>query len=54
LKSAARRLGAPEYAVPRRVVRLQRIPLLGNGKKDYAALSALAAEGLAREGEVKV
>lgn len=44
LVEAARSLGAPELAVPRRVYHLPRIPLLGNGKKDYVTLNRMAAE----------
>ena len=43
LLEAARALGAPEIAVPRRIVHLPALPVLGNGKKDYAALDRLAA-----------
>jgi acyl-[acyl-carrier-protein]-phospholipid O-acyltransferase/long-chain-fatty-acid--[acyl-carrier-protein] ligase len=44
LQAAARAMGAPEIAVPRRIVQLDKIPLLGNGKKDYVALSRMAGE----------
>lgn len=44
LKVAARRLGAPELALPRRIVYLSKIPLLGNGKKDYTTLSRMVQE----------
>ncbi len=44
MKAAARLLGAPEIAAPRRIVHIGKIPLLGNGKKDYAALAKLARE----------
>jgi acyl-[acyl-carrier-protein]-phospholipid O-acyltransferase/long-chain-fatty-acid--[acyl-carrier-protein] ligase len=37
-------MGAPEIAVPKRIVQLDKIPLLGNGKKDYVALSRMAGE----------
>jgi acyl-[acyl-carrier-protein]-phospholipid O-acyltransferase/long-chain-fatty-acid--[acyl-carrier-protein] ligase len=47
LSAAARRLGASELALPRRVVVLDDIPVLGNGKKDYVSLSAMAAGALA-------
>lgn len=42
LHQAARERGAPELALPRRIVHLDRIPVLGNGKKDYVALDQLA------------
>ena len=38
LQQAARSLGAPELAIPRRIVSIDKIPLLGNGKKNYPAL----------------
>jgi len=45
LAQAARSLGAPEIALPRKIVWVREIPLLGNGKTDYAALERLAANG---------
>jgi acyl-[acyl-carrier-protein]-phospholipid O-acyltransferase/long-chain-fatty-acid--[acyl-carrier-protein] ligase len=48
LQSAARELGLPEIAIPRRVVCLEKLPLLGNGKKDYVRLQAMAAETVSR------
>lgn len=46
LLGAARNLGLPELAVPRILVRLEAIPLLGTGKTDHVQLKALAAEPL--------
>jgi acyl-[acyl-carrier-protein]-phospholipid O-acyltransferase / long-chain-fatty-acid--[acyl-carrier-protein] ligase len=43
LSSAAKRLGAPELAVPRVLVPIDEIPLLGTGKTDYVRLKAMAA-----------
>lgn len=43
LMQAARSLGAPEIAVPRRIEYIDNIPLLGNGKKDYPALERRSA-----------
>jgi acyl-[acyl-carrier-protein]-phospholipid O-acyltransferase / long-chain-fatty-acid--[acyl-carrier-protein] ligase len=44
LQRAAREIGAPELALPRRIVHMESIPLLGNGKKDYVALARMAQE----------
>jgi acyl-[acyl-carrier-protein]-phospholipid O-acyltransferase/long-chain-fatty-acid--[acyl-carrier-protein] ligase len=41
LQAAARELGAPELAIPRRIVYIDKIPLLGTGKKDYPKLTQL-------------
>lgn len=48
LHQAAREIGAPELAVPRRILAVDKIPLLGNGKKDYPALQKIAEDILAR------
>ncbi len=42
LVEAARRLGASDLAIPRRVILLDKLPLLGSGKKDYVTLSRMA------------
>jgi len=42
LAQAARNLGIPEIAVPRRIQRVDALPLLGTGKTDYVALKKLA------------
>jgi acyl-[acyl-carrier-protein]-phospholipid O-acyltransferase / long-chain-fatty-acid--[acyl-carrier-protein] ligase len=47
LQQKARELGAPDLAVPRRIVPIDKIPLLGNGKKDYTALQRIAEEAAA-------
>jgi acyl-[acyl-carrier-protein]-phospholipid O-acyltransferase/long-chain-fatty-acid--[acyl-carrier-protein] ligase len=44
MQKAARQMGAPEIALPRRIEFLAKIPLLGNGKKDYVTLHRLANE----------
>jgi acyl-[acyl-carrier-protein]-phospholipid O-acyltransferase/long-chain-fatty-acid--[acyl-carrier-protein] ligase len=49
LQQAARDLGAPELAVPRQVIFLDKIPLLGTGKKDYPAVKALAEKSAPAE-----
>ena len=44
LQEAARRLGMPELAVPRKIVRVAELPLLGTGKTDYVTLKRMAQE----------
>jgi acyl-[acyl-carrier-protein]-phospholipid O-acyltransferase/long-chain-fatty-acid--[acyl-carrier-protein] ligase len=44
LLDAAHQVGAPELAVPRRIIHLEEIPTLGSGKKDYVALNRMARE----------
>jgi acyl-[acyl-carrier-protein]-phospholipid O-acyltransferase / long-chain-fatty-acid--[acyl-carrier-protein] ligase len=48
IQAAAREMGAPELAIPKRIIYLDRIPLLGNGKKDYIALGKMAQEAAAQ------
>ena len=45
LLAAARHLGAPELAVPRVILPLAAIPLLGSGKTDYPRLKQWAEAG---------
>ena len=58
LVDAAHREGLPEIAIPRDIVLVAVLPLLGSGKTDYAAVLRLAAEanfshpGDTRDGEV--
>ena len=47
LQQAARELGAPELAIPRRIVYIEKIPLLGTGKKNYPEISRLVEEQIA-------
>src|SRR5574337_420042 len=42
LAESAKRLGVPEIAVPRKVLNLGALPLLGTGKLDYPSLKRLA------------
>jgi acyl-[acyl-carrier-protein]-phospholipid O-acyltransferase / long-chain-fatty-acid--[acyl-carrier-protein] ligase len=42
LSAAAKNLGSPELAVPRAVITLGEIPLLGTGKTDYVRLKNMA------------
>lgn len=44
LKDAAQQFGAPELAIPRRLVHIEKMPLLGNGKKDYVTLMKMAEQ----------
>lgn len=44
LVQAARDLGSPELAVPRQIIYVDKIPLLGSGKKDYPAINQLAEQ----------
>jgi len=46
LVQAARRLHAPDLAVPRDIVPVDTLPLLGTGKTDYPAVTRLASEAL--------
>jgi len=48
LQASARQLGLPEIALPRRVIYIDKLPLLGNGKKDYVKLQAMTVESVAR------
>jgi len=41
--------GAPEIAVPKKIVPISEIPVLGTGKTDYVALQKLAEQELTRE-----
>ena len=42
LLAAARAFGAPELAVPRVMLTIEAIPLLGSGKTDYVRLQSMA------------
>ncbi len=42
LQSAAQQLGIPELAVPKKIVRVTELPLLGTGKTDYVTLKRMA------------
>ena len=42
MQEAARTLGHPELSVPRKIVRVDALPLLGTGKLDYVTLKKMA------------
>jgi acyl-[acyl-carrier-protein]-phospholipid O-acyltransferase/long-chain-fatty-acid--[acyl-carrier-protein] ligase len=37
----AQSIGAPELAVPRKILKVQEIPVLGTGKTDYVAIQRM-------------
>ncbi|MEE2690374.1 MAG: AMP-binding protein [Pseudomonadota bacterium] len=39
--------GVPEIAVPKKIISVAEVPVLGTGKMDYVAVTALAEQGLA-------
>ena len=41
LLAHAQKIGAPELAVPRKIIRVPEIPVLGTGKTDYVALQRI-------------
>lgn len=44
LQAAARKLGSPDLAVPKKIITVEALPLLGTGKTDYVTLRTMAAE----------
>ncbi len=46
LLEVAHQLGLPEIAVPREVIEIDHMPLLGTGKTDYAAVTRLAEQAM--------
>jgi acyl-[acyl-carrier-protein]-phospholipid O-acyltransferase/long-chain-fatty-acid--[acyl-carrier-protein] ligase len=48
LVNHAQSIGAPEIAVPRKIIRVPEIPLLGTGKTDYVALQRIVDAELRR------
>lgn len=44
LQAAAKTLGAPELAIPKKIVIIEAIPLLGTGKTDYVKLKEMAEQ----------
>ncbi len=45
LVAHAQTVGAPELAVPRKIVRVPEVPVLGTGKTDYVAIRRMAETG---------
>jgi acyl-[acyl-carrier-protein]-phospholipid O-acyltransferase / long-chain-fatty-acid--[acyl-carrier-protein] ligase len=43
LRETAQAQGLPELVIPRKIVTLEEIPVLGSGKTDYVSLKALTA-----------
>jgi acyl-[acyl-carrier-protein]-phospholipid O-acyltransferase/long-chain-fatty-acid--[acyl-carrier-protein] ligase len=44
LQKMAQQLGTPELAVPKKIVHVNELPLLGTGKTDYVTLKRMAEE----------
>jgi len=44
LQAAARQGGLPEIAIPRKIFYVDKLPLLGSGKRDYVTLKQMAEE----------
>ena len=44
LQATARELGSPELAVPRKIILVKELPLLGTGKTDYVKLKQMAED----------
>jgi acyl-[acyl-carrier-protein]-phospholipid O-acyltransferase/long-chain-fatty-acid--[acyl-carrier-protein] ligase len=44
LQHALRQMGLPELALPRRIVHVDKLPLLPTGKKDYVTIKKMAEE----------
>ena len=44
LQAAARQIGAPELAIPKRIVPVEKLPVLGSGKKNYVMLNEMAKQ----------
>jgi len=42
LLAHAQSIGAPELAVPKKILRIAEVPVLGTGKTDYVALQRMA------------
>jgi acyl-[acyl-carrier-protein]-phospholipid O-acyltransferase / long-chain-fatty-acid--[acyl-carrier-protein] ligase len=49
LQAAARELGAPDLAIPRQIIYVDKIPLLGSGKKDYPAVKQIVEKHLQQQ-----
>ncbi|MGZ8364630.1 MAG: AMP-binding protein, partial [Caulobacteraceae bacterium] len=49
LLAYAKEIGAPEIAVPRKVFKVNELPVLGTGKTDYVAIQRIAEAEVAGE-----
>ena len=44
----AQKIGAPELAVPRKIIKVPEVPVLGTGKTDYPAIQRIVEAEMRR------